>query len=211
MFQAMLSWLFDRLYNQLACAYDLVSWLVSGGRWRQWQSLVLPYIVGPRVLEVGPGPGHLLAVLLAAGYDTSGLELSPAMLGIARRRLAKRGEADRLVAGDARCAPFPDESFDSIVATFPSPYVLEPSFCAEANRLLRPGGQMVVLLAAESHAWPWPGVLEWALRRAAGGAREEPRPPDWPALSPRLTEVRGPLGTGWLLLGAREESWRAPR
>ena len=57
LFQSLLGWVFDRLYNQLAWSYDLVSWLVSGGLWRQWHSLVLPYLVGPRVLEVS-GPGR---------------------------------------------------------------------------------------------------------------------------------------------------------
>ena len=133
------------------------------------------------------------------------------MLRIARRRLARHSHRSRLVPGDARHTPFPDVSFDSIVATFPSPYVLESSFGAEAARLLRPGGRLVVLLAAESRAWPWPGALEWALRRAFGSPRQEPAAPDWPGLNPRLAEVSGSLGTAWLLLGTREVAPRPPR
>ncbi len=41
----LLRWLFDLLYHELAWAYDPVSALVSGGRWRDWQRVALPFLV----------------------------------------------------------------------------------------------------------------------------------------------------------------------
>jgi hypothetical protein len=46
-------WLAERLYNELAWAYDPASWLISLGKWaaRRWE--VLPFIYGRQVLEIG--------------------------------------------------------------------------------------------------------------------------------------------------------------
>lgn len=165
--QKLLARAFELLYDELAAFYDPISWLVSGGRWRSWQRAGLVDLPTGRVLEVGPGPGHLLLDLLDSGRDAIGLEQSAAMLCLARRRLADRGHASRLIAGDARRLPFLDRTFDGVYVAFPAPYV-GSSFWLEAARVLRPGGRLVVILGAESGAWPWPGALEWALAMLTG-------------------------------------------
>lgn len=166
--RAVLGWLFDRLYRELAFLYDPVSWLVSGGRWRRWQQDALAYVAGQRVLEVGPGTGHLLAALRTRGYDAFAVERSPSMA----RRTARRAGASRVVRADGRALPFAAASFDTILATFPAPYVLEDAFAHEVSRVLRPGGRLVLLLGAESGVYPWPGVLERLLRWTATGKAE---------------------------------------
>lgn len=167
-----LGWLFDRLYHELASVYDPVSWLVSGGRWRRWQQEALAYVAGMRVLEVGPGTGHLLAALRNQGYDAFAVERSSAMA----RRAAGRAGPGRVVQGDGRSLPFAADSFDTILATFPAPYVLDDAFAREVARVLRPGGRLVLLLGAESGVYPWPGILERLLRWTApqpGERRDE--------------------------------------
>src|SRR5436190_21020174 len=81
---------FHLLYHQLSWSYDLVAWLVSGGQWRAWMRATLPYLVGPRVLEIGFGPGHLLGTMAGVGLRPVGVDLSPQMLGLARRNLRGR-------------------------------------------------------------------------------------------------------------------------
>jgi SAM-dependent methyltransferase len=44
---------------------------------------------GERVLDLGCGPGHFLAALARAGYEAVGVDASPAMLALARRRAPK--------------------------------------------------------------------------------------------------------------------------
>lgn len=166
-----LGWCFERLYHELAWSYDLVSWLVSGGRWRRWQRSALDFVLPDRVLEVGPGTGHLLADLLAAGYDAWGLESSPQMLRRSSRTLSSRGWLGRIVGGDARAMPFRNGSFRSVVLTFPSAYVLSDEFAREVERVLEPGGTAVAVLGAEARTWPWPGVLEWALGVLGSGVK----------------------------------------
>jgi SAM-dependent methyltransferase len=202
----LLEWLYRLLYYELAWSYDLVSWLVSGGRWREWQRQAVPLLVGSRILEIGPGPGHLLLELLGSGRDAYGLDLSPPMLAKARRRLGRLGWGSRLVRGDARHPPFLADSFDSIVATFPSAFILEESFADEVRSLLRPGGRLVVVLDAASGACPWPGLLEWLLHRAASGEEPQPVVFHWPGLDGRLTQQRGAFGTVSVLVATKTES-----
>lgn len=151
-------WLADRLYNEFAWAYDPVSWLVSRGRWSAWREAVLPFIDGPRVLEIGFGTGELLIRLAQQDFVVVGLDLSPAMQRVAARKLRRDGlEVPRLRA-NAQRSPFIAGCFDTVVATFPAQYILEEETFAEVGRLLRPadkttgrpGGRFVIVGLAAS-------------------------------------------------------------
>jgi ubiquinone/menaquinone biosynthesis C-methylase UbiE len=54
---------FHLLYHQFAFTYDAVAWFVSLGQWQAWGQAALKRVRGPRVLEIGHGPGHLLIAL----------------------------------------------------------------------------------------------------------------------------------------------------
>lgn len=144
-------WLFQLLYNQLAWAYDGVSWVVSLGKWRHWQRAAIPRLKGRRVLEVAFGTGNLLIDLARAGYHTYGLELSPSMVRIARRKIKRRGLAILLCRGQAQMLPFAPESFDSVVVTFPTEFICDPASLGEMDRVLRPGGKLVLVPGARFH------------------------------------------------------------
>jgi ubiquinone/menaquinone biosynthesis C-methylase UbiE len=134
------------LYNEFAWAYDGVAWGVSAGRWAQWRRIGLDATRGGRVLELGFGTGALLAEGARRGHAMTGLELSPAMQRIAARRLARAGPAGvPRVQGDACAMPFSPAAFDSVIAAFPAPYVLDPAALAECARVLRPGGRLVIV------------------------------------------------------------------
>ncbi len=64
-------WTFDLLYRNTAL-YWLASTIPFAGRWRAWQWLALPRLRGDTVLELGCGPGWLLADMVAAGYQCQG-------------------------------------------------------------------------------------------------------------------------------------------
>lgn len=145
---AFLRFFFHHLYHNLAWMYDFVAWTVSIGRWRNWGRATLPHLSGKRILELGFGPGHLQSSLTAAGFQTSGLDESPQMCRQASRNLRKNGFLPALTRGHAQSLPFQDEAFDSIVATFPSEYIFAPQTLAEAERVLKPGGRLVVALSA---------------------------------------------------------------
>ena len=144
-------WATRCLYNELASAYDAVAWLVSFGRWSGWREEALAHVVGESVLEVGFGTGDLLIDMRKRGYCVCGLELSPAMHRVAGAKMRRRKVCVPRVLADARAMPFQSETFDCVVATFPSQYIMSPAALAEAARVLRPatgrghGGRLVVV------------------------------------------------------------------
>ncbi len=143
----LLRFFFHHFYHGLAWTYDLVAAIVSLGRWNQWVRSILPYIEGPRVLELGHGPGHLQLALHKQGIASTGLDESRQMGRQASRRLRRQGQIPRLVRAWSQALPFVG-NFDTVVATFPSEYIVDPGTLAEAWRVLRPGGRLVVLPGA---------------------------------------------------------------
>jgi ubiquinone/menaquinone biosynthesis C-methylase UbiE len=136
---------FRLLYNELAWLYDPVSWIVSLGRWRRWQATIWPYLPpGGRVLEVGSGPGHLLVELSTRGYQVVGLDLSPAMLRLTRRRLGRRGLTTPVCRARATALPFAPRLFDAVILTFPTEFIYDPACIHQLARALKDGGRLVV-------------------------------------------------------------------
>jgi ubiquinone/menaquinone biosynthesis C-methylase UbiE len=111
-------------------------------------SSALPYLDGPRVLEIGHGPGHLQVALQEKGLAAYGLDESRQMGSIAVSRLRRKGMPPRLARGYAQALPFESGRFDNVVATFPTEYIFDPQTLAAIWRVLRPGGKLVVVLAA---------------------------------------------------------------
>jgi len=136
---------FYLLYHQFAWSYDFVAAVVSLGRWQEWVRGILPYVEGPRVLELGYGPGHLQAALNEKGIQVFGLDESRFMGRLASERLKRKNHPARLSHGYAQELPFAPSSFDTVAATFPSEYILDPQTLAEIHRVLVPGGQAVIL------------------------------------------------------------------
>jgi SAM-dependent methyltransferase len=101
---------------------------------------------GERVIDIGCGPGYLaseMAEVVGPDGFVHGIDPSPAMLALAARRAATHTE---LSEGDALSLPAEDGSFDAAVSTQVYEYVPDiASALAEARRVLRPGGRLLVL------------------------------------------------------------------
>jgi SAM-dependent methyltransferase len=141
--------LFETLY-QNKHLYRFASTVPFAGQWRTWQRQVLPRLRGHDVLELGCGLGDLLADMLDAGYACRAVEASPQMVEAARQTLRKRkvGSPALIVQGRAQHLPFPGAAFDNVVSTFPTEYIYDPAALAEIERVLRPGGHLIVIEGA---------------------------------------------------------------
>lgn len=132
-----------RYWDKHSASYDREMRLFDRVLFKDSRAWVCSRATGD-TLEVGIGTGLNLP-LYPAGVRLTGLDLSAAMLRLARDRAARLGRAVELIEGDAEGLPFDDTSFDTVVCTF--------SLCAipderraitETKRVLRPGGQLLL-------------------------------------------------------------------
>ena len=112
---------------------------------------------GERVLDVGSGPGYLLASIAEAvgpAGAAHGVDPSPAMNALAAARTDGMSWV-RIGDGDAVALPFPDGGFDAAVSTQVFEYVADVAGAlGELRRVLRPGGRALVLdTDADSLVW----------------------------------------------------------
>ncbi|WP_461058479.1 class I SAM-dependent methyltransferase [Streptomyces pseudoechinosporeus] len=106
------------------------------------------------VLEVAIGTGLNLP-LYPPGVRLTGIEWSPQMLAIARRRADELGRSADLREGDAQALPFPDAAFDTVVCTLSLCAIPDDQRAvAEMSRVLKPGGRLLLLDHIASSAWP---------------------------------------------------------
>jgi arsenite methyltransferase len=103
---------------------------------------------GERILDVGSGPGFLVASLAdAVGPDgvVHGLDPSAPMNALAAELTTAQPQA-HIDTGDALKMPYPDAAFDAAVSTQVYEYVADiPAALAELRRVLRPGGRALIL------------------------------------------------------------------
>src|ERR687890_1307247 len=142
-----------RHYDRSAGSYDrIIAWaektLFGGGR--EWACSR----ARGEVLELAVGTGRNLP-FYPEGVRLTGIELSPKMLAIARRRARELNAGLDLRTGDAQNLPFPNASFDTVVATLALCTIPDDRRAvAEAARVLRPGGRLLLLEHVRSPLLP---------------------------------------------------------
>jgi SAM-dependent methyltransferase len=103
--------------------------------------LLYQYPSGSRVLDVGCGSGHWLFRAREQGYDTYGVEPSPAGAQIARSLELN------VIQGDIFSAQYPDQFFDLIRAHHVFEHLHQPAATlAELGRILRPDGLILMMM-----------------------------------------------------------------
>ena len=160
----------ESMFDRLAPRYDRVNRVISLGldqRWRRDTIAMLALPSGSLVLDVAWGTGDLCRALASDRHRAIGIDLSAGMLRAATCDAP-------LVRSDTLVLPLRDGSVDGIVCGFAlrNFVELEPFF-AECARVLRDGGRLVALDAAEPtgavtrmghtvwfrHVVPWIGSL----------------------------------------------------
>ena len=148
-YRTLLGLFFRHFYTTLAWSYDLVASVVSVGQWTDWVRSVLDPPPARPTLELAHGPGHLLLAVNRQGGRAFGVDASRQMCRMAIRRLEQAGQDPRVVQALAQALPFPDQTFATLLSTFPTEFILDPASLQEANRMLRPEGQYRIVPMAE--------------------------------------------------------------
>ncbi len=184
------------LFAPLGPTYDRYARVLSFGQDPRWRRFLVSRVeAGPEdtVLDVATGTGAVaLELIRRRGCAVVGLDQSPEMLAVARRRLP---ETVRLVEGEADHLPFPDGSFAALTFTYLFRYVDDPgATLRELARVVGPGGSIAGL---EFGVPPNPVFRAlWRLYVGAG------LPLAGRVISPGWAEVGGFLGP------SIEELWR---
>jgi SAM-dependent methyltransferase len=116
------------------------------GIWWRLVRRALDYVpAGGRVLEVGFGPGKLLAQFAAQSDFCAGIDLARGMCHLAQQRLTREGITAGITQGDALRLPFPPGTFDTVVSTFAVSGIPDgASVIAEMARVAAPAGRVVI-------------------------------------------------------------------
>jgi demethylmenaquinone methyltransferase/2-methoxy-6-polyprenyl-1,4-benzoquinol methylase len=136
----------EAMFDRIAGRYDRVNRIMTfrlDVGWRRRTVASLDLIPGSRVLDLACGTGDLCRDLAAVGLLPYGVDFSAGMLEFARTTAP-------LIRADALRLPMPDASVDGVTCGFAlrNFVSLEPFF-AECARVLRPGGRIALLDAAE--------------------------------------------------------------
>lgn len=141
------------VFNSVASKYDVMNDAMSMGIHRVWKDAMMDWLAprpGQQLLDVAGGTGDIaFRFLKRAGQgQATVLDLTEPMLVEGRKRAEAEAMADSLdwIVGDAMSLPFPDNSFDVYTISFGIRNVTRPQDAlAEAFRVLRPGGRLMVL------------------------------------------------------------------
>lgn len=125
--------------------YDLLEALVESWRFAAWRARLRERIRGPLVLEVGVGTGKNVR-FYPSGARIMGIDLSPGMLDRAQKRVGAMGLDVELTEMDVQELQFPDQSFDTLFATFVFCSVPNPILgLKELRRVCKPEGRLILL------------------------------------------------------------------
>ena len=161
-------------YGNIHSSYDRVNRIFTFGRDRSWRKQAARELLKSapeRVLDLCTGTGDFLLELgrqaekSLKGIRITGFDFSPEMLEEARRKLEASqglmaGTESVFVEGDAREMPFDDGFFDSMGITFGLRNLVyensgAPLHLQEMNRVLKAGGELVVLESSKPENRLW--------------------------------------------------------
>lgn len=133
---------YNNFYSRFAPVYD---WLVNTlPVWRNWIGAAIPWIQGPKVLEVSFGTGYLLTQY-AAQFESYAIDYNQRLGIIAHDNLHRSGLRACLQIADVESLPYTRNTFNTVINTMAfTSYPNADQALAEISRVLKPGGRIVM-------------------------------------------------------------------
>jgi SAM-dependent methyltransferase len=154
-------------FDRIAGTYDATRGGFTVGK--SFADAAQAHITPPpaRIVELGVGTGLVARPLTERGYDVLGVDLSPKMIAVARERIGAR-----VAVADVTAAPIAAASCDAVVAARVLHVVGDPgAVLADAARIVRPDGRVVVILAGSNQEPPTDDIGEATVAMHSGRLR----------------------------------------
>ena len=165
---------FDAFYSWFSGIYDFL--VKHTSFYDAWVGPAIPYIRGPRVLEVSFGSGWLIT-RYARRFETYGVDLNETMICLTSWNLLAAGTTLPLLRASVEALPYGSESFDTVVNTMAfSGYPRADAAMSEIRRVLRPGGRLVLIDAGYPEDGNWLGRALAGFIEATGDILREMAP-----------------------------------
>jgi ubiquinone/menaquinone biosynthesis C-methylase UbiE len=133
----------DHIYTYFAATYDQI--VKRMPNWQKWIGSVLPYLQGPRVLDISFGTGYLITQI-ARNFEAYGVDLNAEMVSITRENLVAHRLHARLQRADTHSLPYRANTFDSIINTMAfNGYQDCLRALSEMRRTLLPRGRLLIV------------------------------------------------------------------
>lgn len=163
------------MFDKIAGRYDVMNRLLSARidlRWRKKAIRKLGRSAPQRILDVATGTADmaLLTWRLLKPQHITGIDISEGMLELGRKKIEKEGLTEKiaLVKGDAETINFPSSTFDAVMVAFGvRNFENLQKGLAEMLRVLKPGGQLVVLEFSKPRTRVLRGVYNLYMRVVA--------------------------------------------
>jgi len=151
-----------RMFDSISGKYDFLNHFLSLGidiRWRKKAIKLLAKSKPKLILDVATGTGDFAVETLKLNPDqVIGVDISQGMLDVGRKKMKARGIDHKidLRLGDSENLPFGENKFDAVIVAFGVRNFenLEKGL-TEMQRVLKPGGQLVVLEFSKPRVFPF--------------------------------------------------------
>jgi demethylmenaquinone methyltransferase/2-methoxy-6-polyprenyl-1,4-benzoquinol methylase len=160
------------IFDRIAPYYDLLNHVLSLGfdiRWRKKAIRLLEEYEPKTILDIATGTGDLALEAATLGAERIyGVDLSPAMLKLAREKIERRGLSSKIIVeeGTAEQLRFPDNAFDAVTVAFGIRNFSDLARgLEEMHRVLRPGGAVAILEFSRPKRAPFRQVYSFYFTR----------------------------------------------
>ncbi|RAU84464.1 bifunctional demethylmenaquinone methyltransferase/2-methoxy-6-polyprenyl-1,4-benzoquinol methylase UbiE [Pontibacter arcticus] len=156
------------MFNNIAGKYDFLNHFLSAGIDIIWRKKAVSLLAPQKpklILDIATGTGDFAIELLKLNPDKIvGADISEGMLAVGREKLTKKGLNHKieLQYGDSENLPFADNTFDAVTAAFGVRNFENLSKgLSEMNRVLKPGGTIVVLEFSKPRSFPMKQLFQF--------------------------------------------------
>jgi demethylmenaquinone methyltransferase / 2-methoxy-6-polyprenyl-1,4-benzoquinol methylase len=151
-----------KMFNNISGRYDFLNHFLSLGidiRWRKKAIRFLKPFEPKTILDVATGTGDFAFEAMALNPDKiTGVDISEGMLAVGNRKVKEAGLTHKieLTLGDSENLPFESNSFDAVIVAFGvRNFENLDTGLSEIQRVIKPGGHIVVLEFSKPQSFPW--------------------------------------------------------